>query len=87
MPSLNAKYEDKEQRKRDVKVALNLELPTEGKNKPLQNVVNNASNKKHTVDSSIPSEFLCSINGHVMKEPVRAKTSGLGNHYNNCSHQ
>jgi hypothetical protein len=26
--------------------------------------------------SGIPSEFLCAINGHVMKEPVRAKTSG-----------
>ena len=79
MPSLNAKYEDKEQRRRDVKVALNLELPTEGKNKPLQNVANTSS-KKSTVDSSIPSEFVCAINGHVMKEPVRAKTSGLGNH-------
>lgn len=22
-------------------------------------------------------EFLCAINGHVMKEPVRAKTTGL----------
>lgn len=26
---------------------------------------------------TIPSEFLCAINGHVMKEPMRATTSGL----------
>jgi hypothetical protein len=26
--------------------------------------------------SGIPTEFLCAINGHVMKEPVRAKPSG-----------
>jgi hypothetical protein len=28
-------------------------------------------------DSSIPDEFLCAINGHVMKDPVRSTRSGL----------
>lgn len=28
-------------------------------------------------DSSIPEEFLCAINGHVMKDPVRSTRSGL----------
>lgn len=29
------------------------------------------------VSSGIPKEFLCAINGHVMKEPVRAMASNL----------
>lgn len=28
-------------------------------------------------DSSIPDEFLCSINGHIMRDPVRATRSNL----------
>ena len=31
---------------------------------------------KRESDSAIPSEFLCAINGHVMKEPLRSRTSG-----------
>jgi hypothetical protein len=25
----------------------------------------------------VPKEFLCAINGHVMKDPVKCKTTGL----------
>jgi len=32
---------------------------------------------KTTADPTIPKEFLCAVNGHVMKEPVRAMTSGV----------
>ena len=31
---------------------------------------------KPDLDPSIPREFLCAINGHVMKEPVRSLKSG-----------
>lgn len=36
-----------------------------------QEVISNSS------ESSIPEEFLCAINGHIMKDPVRASRSGL----------
>jgi hypothetical protein len=28
-------------------------------------------------DPAIPAEFLCAINGHVMKDPVKVRSSGL----------
>lgn len=35
---------------------------------------NTGSQKSSSAVSAIPKEFLCSINGHVMKDPVRAKS-------------
>jgi hypothetical protein len=34
-------------------------------------------NSKTQVDSDIPQEFLCAINSHVMKDPVRSGTSKI----------
>lgn len=34
-------------------------------------------NKGKKADSTLPKEFLCAINGHVMKEPVRVRGSQL----------
>lgn len=62
---------------RDVQVALSLELPGES-TKPVPKMMIGGheiiSNKN---DSSIPEEFLCAINRHVMKDPVRSTNSGL----------
>ena len=33
--------------------------------------------KANKGDSSLPQEFLCAINGHVMKDPVRCAKTGL----------
>ena len=38
---------------------------------------NNLGSQKSSSISAIPKEFLCSINGHVMKDPVRAKSGEL----------
>ena len=35
---------------------------------------NNLGSQKSSSVSVIPKEFLCSINGHVMKDPVRVKS-------------
>lgn len=62
----------------EVKVALALELPGEStKPVPRMMVGGKALTSTSSYDPSIPKEFLCAINGHVMKEPVRAVTSGL----------
>ena len=46
--------------------------------KPAFNLKSNDSKgSKSNVDPSIPKEFLCAINGHVMKEPMRCKSTGL----------
>lgn len=76
--------------KRDIKVAINLELPTEGTSvMPQMMSQGKESNKKEEKSQAgnycssgvnkdgIPKEFLCAINGHVMKEPVRAITSDI----------
>ena len=68
-----------------IKIALALELPNEGRSKlninsSADNKVkssSSSSNNNNNNDSTIPKEFLCAINGHVMKEPVRAVTSGI----------
>jgi hypothetical protein len=67
---------------KDIKVALNLELPQAGKGGPFggkKGVLNNDKspnkNSKTQVDSDIPPEFLCAINSHVMKDPVRSGNS------------
>ena len=36
-----------------------------------------SSSSGNKFDPTIPKEFLCAINGHVMKDPVRCKTTGL----------
>lgn len=36
-----------------------------------------SSQPKVSADPTIPKEFICAINGHVMKEPVRCLASGL----------
>jgi hypothetical protein len=38
---------------------------------------NNTASKNKKYDSALPKEFLCAINGHVMKDPVRSKTTDL----------
>ena len=93
-------HRDREAIDKDVKVALNLELPQAGFGKRLganggnQGSSSNqgngggassgarghgadASSSASAGDDSIPTEFLCAINGHVMKAPVRARTSNL----------
>jgi len=72
LPTLGAK-----KNKDDVKVALALELPQEGTKYVPKMMVGGREVVKNKYDPSIPKEFLCAINGHVMKEPVRATTSGL----------
>lgn len=65
LPSLGGKPADK-------KVSVNLELRArkEAETKSDANIPIASA-------GSIPGEFLCAINGHVMKEPMRATTSGL----------
>jgi len=64
--------------KADIKVAINLELPAEGSSKmsSFSTGVKERAFSSHDT-SGIPKEFLCAINGHVMKEPVKATTSGV----------
>ena len=88
---------------KDVKVALNLELPQAGLGKRLaagaaggpgashpaeggfgaagssgaRGGAHNKGSDASAGDDSIPAEFLCAINGHVMKAPVRARTSNV----------
>eukprot|EP00602_Paraphysomonas_sp_CaronLab_P003967 CAMPEP_0185017436 /NCGR_PEP_ID=MMETSP1103-20130426/388_1 /TAXON_ID=36769 /ORGANISM="Paraphysomonas bandaiensis, Strain Caron Lab Isolate" /LENGTH=753 /DNA_ID=CAMNT_0027546853 /DNA_START=39 /DNA_END=2300 /DNA_ORIENTATION=+ len=64
---------------RDVQVALALELPGES-TKPVPKMVfggHEMSDETVKRDSDIPEEFLCAINGHVMKDPVRSKSTGV----------
>ncbi len=62
---------------RDVQVALALELPGES-TKPVPKMV--IGGREITApaqgDSDIPVEFLCAINGHMMKDPVRCERTG-----------
>eukprot|EP00605_Chrysophyceae_sp_TOSAG23-4_P001862 GSChrysophyteH1.ASY1.ANO1.2054.1 assembled CDS len=63
--------------KQDVKVALSLKLPDEqqtasGGSKQLGKPLNRGPKK--TSDPSVPEEFVCAINGHVMQEPVKSST-------------
>ncbi len=70
LPSLN-----KAARPDEVRMALELKLPGE---LPKQKVgASPPDKKKSNADPTIPKEFLCAINEHVMKDPVRARTSGL----------
>jgi hypothetical protein len=60
-----------------VKIALSLQLPLDSNQQKLMSSASAPKTvPKAEVDSSIPKEFLCAVNGHVMKEPVRVGTSG-----------
>jgi hypothetical protein len=59
----------------DVKVAIALELPSEqqkGKNKGGSLAPSRGPSKP--TDPDVPEKFVCAINGHVMKDPVRSST-------------
>lgn len=62
---------------RDVQVALSLELPGESTKPVPKMLIGGHEITSNKTDSSIPEEFLCAINGHVMKDPVRSTRSGL----------
>jgi hypothetical protein len=67
----------------NVKVALSLQIPSDEqyKNKgkggklDIDSVTqNNKGGPKKSLDPEVPQEFVCAINGHVMKEPVQSTT-------------
>lgn len=63
---------------KDVNIALSLEYKNQLKPKDFMKSESKRDyNSPDSYDPNIPKEFLCAINGHVMKEPVRAKTTGL----------
>jgi hypothetical protein len=77
---------DRAQQAADVKVALSLELPGEGRVGSNQGLGQGqgqgqrpagAEPKRAVHDDGIPPEYKCAINGHVMKEPVRCLSSGI----------
>ena len=60
-------------RTNDIDMAVQLTLPEEAaRNRKMDN--SNVSHQKYSSTSAVPKEFLCSINGHVMKDPVRANS-------------
>ena len=60
----------------DVQVALDLELPSSKNSKMPMMKIGGHEVRANEGDSSLPQEFLCAINGHVMKDPVRCAKSG-----------
>lgn len=54
-----------------------MELPGESTKPVPKMVIGGREVSSNSSDSSIPEEFLCAINGHIMKDPVRATGSGL----------
>ena len=66
----------------DVKVALSLQLPDDeqgkgGKNGGPGGILNDRGKPrgpKKPSDPNMPEDFVCAINGHVMKEPVKSST-------------
>lgn len=81
---------NKEKQQNDVKIALSLEIhnniagvsgPSAASNTFMKADAKSSgggNNGRATpTDPTIPQEFLCAINGHVMKEPVRVRSSGL----------
>lgn len=72
LPTLN-----KGSNSRDVQVALALELPGEStKRAPKMVIGGREVAVSSRSDSDIPPEFLCAINGHMMKDPVRCARTG-----------
>lgn len=81
LPSLNGR--DYKQHQDNVKIALSLQLPLDSNQQKLMTAASKATttattSNKAEVDSSIPKEFLCSVNGHVMKDPVRVGSKPTG---------
>lgn len=90
LPSLHG-GKDKAQKEKDVKIALSLELHTSNTANNADSKLSRGynfmaraggdskglSDNKQKADPSIPKEFLCSVNGHVMKDPIRDVSSGL----------
>lgn len=64
---------------KNVKVALSLQYNSESK--PDHNFMKSEHKAKVSVNSKpksdMPEEFLCAINGHVMKEPVKSRNTGI----------
>jgi len=76
LPSLSKGKEQQE----NVNIALSLQLPGEGDKANKWNIQGSGGSESKQVaqvDAGLPREFLCSINGHVMKEPLRVGTDGL----------
>lgn len=61
----------------DKKVSLSLEVRARKDNESKSDTRVSSSAASVASAGAIPNEFLCAINGHVMKEPMRATTSGL----------
>lgn len=58
----------------DVKINIMLELPSEQQLKKKTPAVANIMQPKKPTDPSVPAKFVCAINGHVMKDPVKSTT-------------
>lgn len=82
LPSLNPS-KGRGAQKESVRIALSLELPDTATKQSSKFMSGSAAPKSAPTpaptpaDSNIPKEFLCAINGHAMKDPVRS-TSGSG---------
>lgn len=79
LPSLGP---DKTTQKKNVEIALSMNLVENAAKAPKMNIKaeskeTRSSGSDAKADPSIPKEFLCAINGHVMKEPMKCKSSGL----------
>mmetsp|Transcript_8597 Transcript_8597/g.14567 ORF Transcript_8597/g.14567 Transcript_8597/m.14567 type:complete len:515 (-) Transcript_8597:283-1827(-) len=71
LPSLGGKKSGQ-----DVQIAIELELPSAENSKMPMMKIGGHEVKASKGDSSLPQEFLCAINGHVMKDPVRCQKTG-----------
>ena len=71
LPSLNGKRAG-----HDVQIAIELELPSAENSKMPVLRIGGHEVSTNKGDSSLPQEFLCAINGHVMKDPVRCAKTG-----------
>eukprot|EP00595_Chromulina_sp_UTEXLB2642_P002749 CAMPEP_0196764344 /NCGR_PEP_ID=MMETSP1095-20130614/5900_1 /TAXON_ID=96789 ORGANISM="Chromulina nebulosa, Strain UTEXLB2642" /NCGR_SAMPLE_ID=MMETSP1095 /ASSEMBLY_ACC=CAM_ASM_000446 /LENGTH=365 /DNA_ID=CAMNT_0042119637 /DNA_START=1009 /DNA_END=2106 /DNA_ORIENTATION=+ len=74
LPALNNKSIT--DRKKDIQIALSLELPNE-KIQKFEIKSRNHNKLTNEIDSEIPKEFLCAINNHVMKDPVYVPSTNL----------
>jgi hypothetical protein len=72
LPSLGGGSGKTKVRADDVSIPLNLEI----RSKKSSSEAKSSAPAAPSGRGEIPQEFLCAINGHVMKEPMRATTSG-----------
>jgi hypothetical protein len=75
LPSLGP---DKYTQKKNVEIALSMNL-SENKTPKMALKADSKDSRNSAIkaDPSIPKEFLCAINGHAMKEPMKSNSSGL----------